>query len=198
MNLSGYLPKLPGLVIAYHGCDKQIADKVISGAERIKDSKNDYDWLGHGQYFWEGSYQRAWDWAYERSKGRNPQVRDPAVIGAVIDMGSCLNLVDTYCISLVKEAYKNLVTDCEIANENVPSNKNIVGNYDKVLRYLDCAVINYLCENQEQSIDTIRGVFLEGDSLYDNAGFKDKTHIQICVRNPDCIKGYFIPRELSR
>ena len=31
--------------------------------------------------------------------------------------------------------------------------------------------------------------------LYDGAGFLDKTHIQICIRNPNCIKGYFIPRK---
>jgi len=27
------------------------------------------------------------------------------------------------------------------------------------------------------------------------AGFKEKNHIQICVRNRNCIKGYFLPRE---
>ena len=44
------------------------------------------------------------------------------------------------------------------------------------------------------NFDTVRGLFFEGDDLYPNAGFKAKNHIQICVRNPNCIKGYFLPR----
>ena len=30
-----------------------------------------------------------------------------------------------------------------------------------------------------------------------NAGFAEKNHIQICVCNPNCIKGYFLPREID-
>ena len=49
---------------------------------------------------------------------------------------------------------------------------------------------------QKPAFDSIRGVFFEGDELYPGAGFKEKDHIQICIRNPNCIKGYFLPREL--
>lgn len=38
-----------------------------------------------------------------------------------------------------------------------------------------------------------RGVFTEGGPIYPNAGFVEKTHIQICIINPNCIKGYFAP-----
>lgn len=34
-------------------------------------------------------------------------------------------------------------------------------------------------------------MFTEGKPLYPGAGFHEKSHIQICVRNPNCIKGYF-------
>ena len=40
-----------------------------------------------------------------------------------------------------------------------------------------------------------RTVFLEGLDLYPGAGFKAENHIQVCVRNPNCVKGYFLPRE---
>ena len=40
-------------------------------------------------------------------------------------------------------------------------------------------------------------MFFEGKDLYENAGFKEKNHIQIALRNPNCIKGYFVPRELD-
>jgi hypothetical protein len=35
----------------------------------------------------------------------------------------------------------------------------------------------------------------EGDELYAGAGFLDKTHIQIAIRNPNMIKGFFLPRK---
>ena len=63
------------------------------------------------------------------------------------------------------------------------------------MRNLDCAVINHLHRLREDGglrpFDTVRGVFLEGNPIYQDAGFRQKTHIQICVRNPDCIKGVF-------
>lgn len=68
---------------------------------------------------------------------------------------------------------------------------------------MDCAVIETVHQFNEdnenrQEFDSVRGVFFEGDDLYENAGFKDKNHIQIAIRNPNCIKGYFIPRELNK
>ena len=47
----------------------------------------------------------------------------------------------------------------------------------------------------EPPFDSVRGVFFEGENLYPNAGFKAKNHIQVCVRNPNCIKGFFRVRE---
>lgn len=41
------------------------------------------------------------------------------------------------------------------------------------------------------------GCTWEGHSLYPNAGFAEKDHIQICVCNPNCIKGYFLPRGID-
>jgi hypothetical protein len=39
----------------------------------------------------------------------------------------------------------------------------------------------------------VRAAFIEGEPLYPNAGFNDRNHIQLCVVNPRCIKGYFRP-----
>ena len=36
-------------------------------------------------------------------------------------------------------------------------------------------------------------MFVEGKALYDGAGFHDKTHVQIAIRNSGMIKGYFRP-----
>src|SRR5439155_1194366 len=50
------------------------------------------DWLGHGIYFWEDSYLRALRWAEEESKKSHRKIDLPAVIGATIELGNCLNL----------------------------------------------------------------------------------------------------------
>ena len=63
----------------------------------MKPSENTYDWLGHGIYFWEHNYQRALEWAQQ-----SPKVEHPAVIGAVIDLGYCLNLTDSASTDYLK------------------------------------------------------------------------------------------------
>ena len=76
---------------------------------------------------------------------------------------------------------------------------------DMLLRRFDCYVVHHLFERTDEGhragkptvgpFDSARGPFTEGERIYENAGFKSKTHVQICVRNPNCIKGYFIPIE---
>jgi hypothetical protein len=56
-------------------------------------------------------------------------------------------------------------------------------------------VINTLHDIHETSaeppFDTVKGVFIEGGEVYPGSGFAERTHIQICVRDPECIKGVF-------
>ena len=64
-----------------------------------------------------------------------------------------------------------------------------------LLRGLDCAVIQMVhtirSDRGDQPIDSVKGVFIEGRPVYEGSGFYEKTHIQIAVRSPDCIKGVF-------
>jgi len=46
-----------------------------------------------------------------------------------------------------------------------------------------------------RQFDTARGVFTEGGPAFPGAGIQKKSHIQICVRNTKCIKGFFLPRK---
>ena len=56
-------------------------------------------------------------------------------------------------------------------------------------------IVHIIREIEEvEAFDSVRGVFFEGNDLYPNAGFKEKNHIQIAIRNPNCIKGYFLPK----
>ena len=42
--------------------------------------------------------------------------------------------------------------------------------------------------------DSTRGAFYEGGPAFTGAGISKKSHIQVCIRNRNCIKGFFIPR----
>lgn len=70
---------------------------------------------------------------------------------------------------------------------------------DLLIRNLDCDVLEYLHTAMERekspAYDSVRGVFVEGKPIFEGAGIYDKTHAQICIRNPNCILGYFVPRE---
>ncbi len=48
-------------------------------------------------------------------------------------------------------------------------------------------------DTRKKPFDTVRGVFRAGRVLYPNAGFREKNQIRICIRNLNCIKGYFHP-----
>lgn len=185
--------KLPNLVLGFHGCDIDTYNKVLFQHENLKPSDNIYDWLGNGMYFWENSYQRAYDWA-----ASNPKYKEPAVLGAVIDLGYCLNLTDYHSAEVLKRGYEMLKVKYDNAQEKLPENRKKNSSGDILLRDLDCAVIQqihqYHKEIKERDYDSVRGVFIEGKEVYPGAGVREKTHIQLCVINPNCIKGFFSPR----
>lgn len=184
------------LVLGFHGCNKETFKNVLYEHEQIKKSKNDYDWLGNGIYFWEYNLTRALQWSQEH--GNDP----PYVIGAVIDLGLCLDFCDSNNLILLKNEHTILQQQAELANIKLPTNSKGRSSTDLLLRRLDCAVIEHLHQSRKQdgyeSFDSVRGVFYEGEPLYENSGFTEKNHIQICVRNPNCIKGYFSPQAADR
>lgn len=191
----------PSFILAYHGCDKSIGERVLLGEAKLDHSKNDYDWLGSGVYFWEGNPSRALEYARflkaHPQKGK-PPIQDPFVVGAVIDLGNCLNLVEHEYLKVVQEGYNMLVASSEKRASPLPKNSSPKGEtHDLLLRRLDCAVIEtihaFYMSAKKPPFDTARGVFVEGKPLYQNSGFHGKTHIQVCVRKDSCIKGYFRP-----
>lgn len=186
------------LVFGFHGCDISIAEKILkSDTEELAKSDNPYDWLGTGIYFWENDPVRALEYAKEL-QGKSyvkSKISTPAVVGAIIDLKNCLNLLNRKYLKLLEESYIRLKILHENANLNMPENDEKLSR-----RFLDRAVIELIHSKTHDldntDFDTVRSVFWEGNDLYPNAGFKSKNHIQICVRNHNCIKGYFRPRGL--
>lgn len=192
---------LPYFILGFHGCDQTVADKILgSGSEHLKPSENDYDWLGNGIYFWENSPERALQYARHLKKypaRGKAKINNEAVIGAIIDLGNCLNLLEHQALQTIKAGYDMLLQSHKLSRFPLPSNTKPLGEEEDVLiRRLDCAVVEMTHTYWgKETFDTVRGVFWEGKELYLNAGFREKNHIQVCVRNLNCIKGYFHPRK---
>lgn len=181
-------------VLGFHGTDKSLVDRVITGKIRhLKKSEGTVEWLGHGVYFWENDPQRALEWAQDgNTKG---VVKNPDTVGAIIDLGLCLDLTTRIGLEEVREAFATLSDAYGLSKLKMPEN---AGGPDKAKRELDCQVIQslhtYRVDRKLPAYDSVRSPFPEDKTLYDNSGFRLRNHIQICVIKPEnCIKGYFKP-----
>lgn len=200
----------PNLLIGFHGCDINVRNQLLNSPDEFIKSEKPYDWLGHGMYFWENNYERAMEWAEDKKK--RGEIETPAVIGAVISLGRCLDLIDSQFIKMLKVYYELMNVEYKTLGHNLPENKDLKSDErkEKILRDLDCGVIEFLHQNIRKTIkleeaekgfssykmfDSTRGVFEEGGPAFTGAGIKEKSHIQICVRNSNCILGYFLRRE---
>jgi hypothetical protein len=187
-------------VFGFHGCDKRVADAVLTGKTKLSASENAYDWLARGIYFWEHGPMRALEWAIQQSKRKNSHIKEPAVIGAVIQLGTCFDLLDVrFTHALARHA-----ADLEQAMTNqgiqLPRNQRVGSrDGDWLRRERDCFVLKYAIPAVEShwgcEFDSVRGVFQEGAPAFKGAGIKLKSHIQIAVRDPRAIIGYFLPDE---
>ncbi|NEU11373.1 hypothetical protein G3T14_04435 [Methylobacterium sp. BTF04] len=189
-------------VLGYHGCDEAIGLKAIRGDTSIIQSNKGYDWLGPGAYFWESDPRRALEWA--EAKCATSKTAKPFVVGAVIDLKNCLDLTNRDDLEIVRVAYDSFVATQTVAGLPLPENRNVKGdpNSDRLLRFLDRAVINHLHsiidnpgegDPELEPYDTVRGMFTEGGTLYPGAGYMRQSHTQIAVRNTRCILGLFLP-----
>ncbi len=185
------------LVVCYHGCDRKTGEQVLLQGRGLCPSHNKYDWLGRGIYFWEHGPERALDWAKERhDRGK---IDEPWVLGAYIHLGRRLDLTDTAATAQLRAWHEDLGEAMALAGQVMPENKPAGdGDHDLLLRFLDCAVLNFGLDDMDREegmtvYQTVRGVFVEGAPAYEGARIMTKTHVQITVRDPDCIIGYFRP-----
>lgn len=170
---------------------------MVSGKTDLRPSNNAYDWLGAGVYFWEQSPKRAIEYAIDCAKKEQHyagNIKTPFIVGAIIELRNCLNLIDKESAVVLKEAYEGLEKIYKEAGKPMPKNND-------ANRRLDCAVIKHLHHSRQGKpllqYDTIRCAFVEGDPVYPGANFHTRLHIEICVINPECIKGYFLPKPLD-
>ncbi len=176
-------------VHGYHGCDRSVAERLLKN-ESFTLSQNDYDWLGEGIYFWEANPLRGLEFAREVKKRDPNRIKDPFVVGAILDLGFCLDLTTSSGAQMAKSAYDQLKRLYELAEKPLPKNRP-----DRLLHPLDCVVINNLHRIRGEEglppVDSVKGIFQEPPAIYPGSAFMQKSHIQIAVRNHNCIKGVF-------
>jgi hypothetical protein len=178
-------------VMAYHGCDAATAERLLAG-EPFRASENDYDWLGSGIYFWEYGVDRALRFAHEQK--RRGKVQHPAVVGAIVQLGNCFDLMDTFYTSRLPAAFAEYRRFIRAAGLTMA--RNAGKTPDLLLRRRDCAVLNFylgMLEEEEAPHDTVRCAFIEGRPAFLGSGIRRESHVQIAVRNPACILGVFRP-----
>lgn len=185
-------------IVGYHGCDQRTAVAVLKHEEHLEPSDNDYDWLGTGIYFWEYGPRRALEFAREKKK--RGELDTPAVLGAHINLGRCFDLADIEHTRELGDAYERFSKVVRAQDREMPENEKAkVGDSDLLLRYLDCAVMNFYMSQMDSAVDpdyhyqTVRGVFQEGSGAYPGAKIREKSHVQVAVRDPECVLGYFLP-----
>ena len=179
------------VVLAYHGCDAAVAERLLGG-EPFRPSENDYDWLGAGVYFWEYGADRALQFA--RDQQRRGKLGEPAVVGALVQLGNCFDLMDTACTRELATAYRQYRSMLAHAGARLP--RNAGSTPDKKLRRLDCSVLNYYLDCLAAlgaAFDTVRCGFLEGELAFPGSGIHQQSRVQIAVRDRACIVGVFRP-----
>jgi len=193
------------LILGFHGCDEEICQRLINSSNEFYFNRNPYDWLGYGMYFWENDFLRAHQWALEKQK--QGKIRQPAVLGALIDPGNCCDFMNS---KHTKQLARHFGDVKDYLND-LPKNEDVKSDpyKDKLLRNLDCLIIERMHkamlleqEREKQQFgfiltpgyDTVRCAFLEGAPVFPGAEIRLKNHIQICVRNPKSILAFFLPR----
>lgn len=113
-----------------------------------------------------------------------------AIIGAIIQLGRCFDLLDVEFTMKLLPAYQYQKGVAEAAGRSLPLNRG--SNDDLGGRYLDCLVVNR-CLQGFPYFQAVRGAFQEGEQAFPGAKIFRESHIQIAVRDPRCILGVFRP-----
>lgn len=188
----------PRRVFGFHACDETVGRAVLNRYDELLISSKDYNWLGDGIYFWENNYERARQYAEEDKVRKGSKIDKPFVIGAIIDLGSCLDLLDQRWLDFISDAYEEFKKSTEENGKLLPTNGRFTANdFDFKKRELDCAVIRYahrMAKEHGITFDSVRAAFPEDRELYAGAGFRLRTHIQLAIQ-PHCIQGIFLPKE---
>lgn len=139
-------------VVGYHGTTVAVARRIVLRETPFTASANPGDWLGRGIYFWKHAPKQAWAWARQEWLGQ-----PVAVLGSMIRLGNCLDLLDPANVRFLVEMHAQAVALREATGE--PPLKNV-----RTDKRLDCAVFEYAyavaVERGGPPVDTSRAVYV--------------------------------------
>ena len=137
---------------------------------------------------------RALKFAHDQ-KGRG-KVKNPTIVGAIVQLGNCFDLMDTKFTDELPRAFAMLKKLHRAVGTPLPTNRG--KTRDKELRLLDCAVLifylQHVKDDQGVSYDTVRCGFVEGPPAFRGSRIRHQSHVQLAVRSPACIVGVFRPQ----
>jgi len=109
---------------------------------------------------------------------RRKKLETPFVVGAVIHLGYCFDMLESHSLQILQTCYFSFKETCLKVGLKMPINKDIGTDTDKLLRKLDCAVFEYMHNEMKKDhakpVDSIIAAFWEGKELYPTAGFNRK------------------------
>jgi hypothetical protein len=190
-------------VVAYHGCDEAVAERLVNNRAEQHQSSNRYDWLGKGAYFFENDAARALKFAqnahtFPEKKFTAKPINKPAVVGAVIRAQYVLDINTQEGIELCKAAAPRVLALAPLSplKNKQTSDDATSGSDDVILRLLDRAIIDFVCTENYQ-MQVVRGAFAQGKRIAETSEIRDQSHVQLAVRDLSCIEGYFYPRHVG-
>jgi hypothetical protein len=119
------------------------------------------------------------------------------VVGAVMKLSIILDVSTQEGIDAFRTAYESLKRSGVKLKTN---RKSVESDTDVILRALDRQVFKYLHElyvdQNLPPIDAVRGAFPQGEAVAPTSAIFANSHVQIALRNPTCVLGYFKVPEL--
>ena len=191
------------LVVAYHGCDLDTEQALVTGAlKHLTPSNNPYDWLGPGVYFFQDDWRRALMFAQASADHPDRQftalpIKNPSVVGALLKLSSVLDVSTQEGIDAFRVSYEALKKSGVALRENKKSKPD---DPDVILRGLDRQVFinlhQMLVDEGRPPVDAVRGAFPQGQPVAPTSAIFANSHVQIALRNQSCVLGYFRVPEL--
>lgn len=182
----------------FHATDGDAAALIRQPID-FRESTSEGDWLGRGIYFWQDAPHWPWEWLDQKAD-RNSDFRQrlqqhgKAVIGVLIDLADCLDLLDTYwndvISSSVDSAHTRLADLKKALGQPMPTQ-----DWDpEAPRWnpLDSALINFVTEDLAEELripfTAVRCPFIEGTPFFRGSALWTKAHVAISLREPTAIK----------
>lgn len=176
----------------YHGTSEDRVVDIYNNGFMV--GKRTASWLGFGVYFsWEAP-EHAIKWAKSvaiRRSSNLKKVVKGAVFQVSIDLDNCMNLLDDRYWGLLKEVYSSVPADLVQIGPGHLYNPEFTDHSKVGFNYRDCAAVNSLIQNIENSgvqVDSVIAAFAEGKPVGLDSWLFDQSAVMISVRNPKRIK----------